>query len=148
MQAVSRQIEWRERQRLGQRAGCWLLCAGVLLSAGACASSGRLQAVRGAEPNSSWVAIKGARVAQVASGVQVEMPDAPYRARYTDAQGTYYKASVPLLYRTSLGTVCAMDGGLYLRYDSQGEARIWTEPVLLTPTMPYPTYFEVERHLP
>jgi hypothetical protein len=94
------------------------------------------------------VAIKGGRVAQVASGVQVEMPDVPYRARYTDAQGVFYKASLPLLYRTSLGTVCAMDGGLYLRHDSQGEARIWTEPVLLTPTMPYPTYFDVERHRP
>jgi len=134
----------RQHEHHSRRAllGTALLGVG-LLSAPGCTLHSPLKAVQGVPPHSGWVEITGSRTADIGAGITLEMPSAPYRARYADAQGIYYQASLPLIYRSTLGTTTAATGGLYLRHGESTRARSWSEPIMPSPSMAHSHSFAV-----
>jgi len=116
-----------------------VLSLGLVACAGPTGSMGLQAAV----PHSGWLQLQGERVAEVSPGVYLELPDASYRARFTDTQGVFYQASLPLMYRTRHGAVVAVAGGLYVRHEQPQQAVSWTEPVWFKPAMPYRHVFAV-----
>lgn len=141
-------VEWVSEQTAqslnGSRAllAAWL--AGLTLLAG-CSSLQPLPVDARHAAHGSWVVLQGLSSAEVLPGVQVELPDAPYRARFADARGIYYQASLPVVYRTVHGAVTAVEGGLFVRYDQPTSAVVWSEPLWGAATMPHPQTFEVRR---
>lgn len=93
----------------------------------------------------SWVVVQGVRSAEVSPGVRVELPDAPYRARFADAAGIYYQSSLPVVYRTVHGVATAVAGGLFVRFDQPTLAVVWGEPLVGAVTMHHPQTFGVRR---
>lgn len=94
----------------------------------------------------SWVVLQGVSSAEVLpAGVQVELPNAPYRARFADARGIYYQSSLPVVYRTVHGAVTAVEGGLFVRFDQPTLAVVWGEPLWGAATMPHGQTFAVQR---
>lgn len=98
--------------------------------------------------NSGWLELMGNRSVTVAPGVVLEMPDVPYRARFSDAQGIYYQAAQPLAYRSAFGVVTLVTGGLYVKHGSLDQARSWTESVTSSPRMEHRQFFTFRRHTP
>lgn len=132
--------------RPGLRAGLACVGAWLLLGVGGCASIGPSPGLRGDVLHNSWLQLQGAGWAEVAPGVVMELPLAPYRAKFADAQGIFYQASMPVVFRTRQGAVVAVPGGLYVKHTQPDQALSWTEPVGFQPTMVYSHLFAVRRH--
>jgi hypothetical protein len=115
----------------------------ALLGLIGCTSHSPLRPVEAVNPNSGWLEISGPTVADLGSGIRLEMPLGPYRARFADAQGVFYQASLPLIYRTTLGTTTYATGGLYVLDSEPGQARAWSEPVSPSPSVAYSHWFPV-----
>jgi hypothetical protein len=96
----------------------------------------------------SWLRLQYVMQAEVSPGVHVELPDAPYRARFADQNGIYYQASRPVVYRTVHGVYTAVEGGLFVRFDQPTVAVVWTEPLWGAATLTYPQTFLVQRFAP
>ena len=77
-----------------------------------------------------WVELDDARRLEFGPGITVELPDAPYRAKFEDAQGVYFQAAAPIVFRTVHGVTNAVEGGLYVRNDRPDEATAWIYPQL------------------
>jgi hypothetical protein len=123
----------------------WTLCIASVLTAG-CAAPGFFAPFHGVEPNAGWLELQDSRFTTVSPGVLLEMPEGPYRARFADANGIYYQASRPLVYRPQFGGATALTGGLYVPQGQAHQARAWTEPVLPSPILAYPNTFVVKLH--
>ncbi len=137
----------RQHERSSRRCLFSAALLGVaLLSASGCTLHSPLKAVQGVAPHSGWAEITGSRTADLGAGITLEMPSAPYRARYADAQGIYYQASLPLIYRSALGTTTAATGGLYVRHGEPARARSWSEPIMPSPSMAHSHWFAVRVH--
>ena len=121
------------------------LGAAALALLGACSGLQPLPTPTGSAARGSWLSLQGVKKAEVSPGVQVELPDAPYRARFADQHGTYYQASQPVVFRTVHGLATAVEGGLFVRFDQPGVAVVWTEPLWGAATMAHGQTFEV-RH--
>lgn len=115
----------------------------VLAGAGGCSSLPSSPLLTRAVSHQGWLQLEGGHITEVSAGLFLELPRAPYRARFSDADGTYYQAALPLVYRTRQGSVTAVAGGLYVAHDRPDEARSWTEPVFFTPTRVYSTVYPV-----
>lgn len=85
----------------------------------------------------AWVELVSIPHSEIRPGVVLELPDAPYRARFADAQGTYYAPSQRLVFRTQHGLTQENEGGLYVRHDRPGWAQVWLAPVAGRPAMPF-----------
>ncbi len=85
----------------------------------------------------SWLELTDEHRLQLSPGVFLDLPDAPYRARFADKEGVYFQASRPLQFRTQHGFVNEAEGGLYMRYDRPGLASTWYYPSLGAPATPY-----------
>ncbi|MDZ4101008.1 MAG: hypothetical protein U1E12_04950 [Hydrogenophaga sp.] len=96
----------------------------------------------------SWLTLQGMRSAEVSAGVQVELPDAPFRARFADGEGIYYQASQPVVYRTIHQIATAVQGGLFMRFEEPTVAVVWIEPLWGAATMPHSVEFSVRRFTP
>jgi hypothetical protein len=96
----------------------------------------------------SWLLLQDIKQAEISPGVNVKLPDAPYRARFADDNGIYYQASQQVIYKTSHGITVGVEGGLFVRYDQPTVAVVWYEPVLGSATMPHPQTFKVQRFTP
>jgi hypothetical protein len=123
-----------------------LSLVGTVIGVGGCSSTGDLAGVQGVEANSGWLELRGNRFAEVAPGIVLEMPEGPYRARFSDTQGIYYQAARPLVYRSALGVVTAVTGGVYVKNGRLDRARSWSEPVMPSPRMAYSHIFAVKVH--
>lgn len=121
------------------------LCALAGLSGG-CSTPGGWAPVQGVPVNGGWLEIQGSRLAMVAPGVVLEMPDTVYRARFSDAQGIYYQASQPLRYRSAFGVVTLATGGLYVKHGRTDPARSWTESFTSSPRMEHRQAFAFRLH--
>jgi hypothetical protein len=129
-----------------QRTGIAMLLALASLGAGGCASRAPEPSLRGALLHTSWLLLQGETSAEVSPGLVMQLPQAPYRAKFADAQGVFYQASMPLVFRTQQGSVVSVAGGLYVKHARPHEALSWTEPVWLRPAMVYPVPFAVRRY--
>jgi hypothetical protein len=134
---------YRKPKCLALRVGQFLSLATLSLGLAGCAGPLASWGLQGAVPHSGWLQLQGERVAEVSPGVYLELPQAPFRARFTDAQGVYYQSSLPLVYRTQHGAVVAVAGGLYVRHEQPQQAVSWTEPVWFKPAMAYRNVFAV-----
>ena len=73
----------------------------------------------------------------VSPGVFLNLPDAPYRAKFADDRGVYYQASRALRFSTQDGAVIEVDGGLYMLHDNPLQATTWFYPTLGAPATPH-----------
>lgn len=129
--------------RLGMALGAATLALLV-----ACSGLQPLPTQTGIAARGSWLSLQGVKKAEVSPGVQVELPDAPYRARFADRHGTYYQASQPVVFRTVHGLATAVEGGLFVRSDQPGVAVVWTEPLWRSATLAHRQTFEVRHFTP
>lgn len=102
----------------------------LLLGLTACADLRPLGPDRGSGSHGAWLELDQHRIVEDAPGVRLELPDSPYRARFEDADGVFYQATFPLVFRTRHGIVNSVPGGLYVRHDNPQEARPWCFPGL------------------
>jgi len=115
-----------------------LLVSASLVSAlavGGCARFLAEPAWQVKEPNRSWAVVTGARSAELAPGVVLELPDAPYRLWFSDEEGQFFKPSLPLSFRNSDGLAMAWEGGLYIKRSEPGQALVWLSPLVGRPTL-------------
>ena len=63
----------------------------------ACSTLQDLPAINGRSAYGSWLDLNDTRRLTLSPGVFLELPDAPYRARFADKDGIYFQASRPLL---------------------------------------------------
>jgi hypothetical protein len=126
------------------------LCAGVLVLCqwlSACSSVQDLPAaVNGRSVYGSWLDLNDARKLTLSPGVFLELPDAPYRARFADKDGIYFQASRPLVFSTQHGFAQEAEGGLYMRNDNTLEATTWLYPTLGAVGIPYATPLKIQYH--
>jgi hypothetical protein len=113
-----------------------------------CGGTVLLSQIQGVPPGSGWLEIRGNRFSDEGAGIVLELPDVPYRARYSDGQGVYYQAALPLIYRSAFGVQTAVVGGLYVSNGRADSARSWSEPILLSPRMAHGHFFGVQLHPP
>lgn len=146
---MHRSVEWAPERARQRRLGpaCAVLAAGLaaLSVVSGCSSLRPLPVDPKHAAHGSWVTLRDVSRAEVSPGVQVELPEAPYRARFADAQGIYYQSSLPVVYRTEHGAVTAVEGGLFVRFDQPTVAVVWGEPLWGAATMPNPQTFAVQR---
>lgn len=121
-------------------------CAVTVMFASGCASTDGPFALHGVETHGGWLELTSDRVATVGSGVELVMPNAPYRARFADSQGIYYQASLPLVYRSAFGIEVPVTGGLYVPYAQPDRAHSWSEPAMTAPLLKPPLQFSVRLH--
>lgn len=114
----------------------------------ACADLRPLGHAKGAGGYGSWLELDESRLVEVSTGIRLELPDSPYRARFEDANGVYYQASQPLVFRTWHGAVNTAAGGLYVRHDNPAQARPWFYPTLGAPHTPNPRLVRVRLFTP
>ncbi|WP_089954093.1 hypothetical protein [Limnohabitans sp. 2KL-3] len=120
------------------------LAAVVLaLSLSSCGHLQELGSVRGGYAQGSWLALDDAHRHTVSPGVFLNLPDAPYRAKFADERGVYYQASRALRFSTQDGAVIEVDGGLYMLHDNPLQATTWFYPTLGAPATPYKTPLKV-----
>ncbi len=103
---------------------------------------------QGAAAQGWWVELDSPAVVSVSPGVEMELPQAPYRARFTDPNGIYYQASRPLTYRTAQGVHNSVQGGLYVRHDNPRVAHAWVFPELGAQPAPYTQPIAIQLHKP
>lgn len=126
-----------------------LLCAGVLVmfhGLTACSTLHALPSVNGRSAYGSWLDLNDAHLLTLSPGVFLELPDAPYRARFADRDGIYFQASRPLLFSTQHGFVTEAEGGLYMRYDTPMQATTWLYPTLWAAGIPYASPLKIQYH--
>jgi len=133
----------------GRRLATLVAVAALLGSAG-CASP--LQTLPTQPPEhalGAWLDLVSAPHSEIRPGVVLELPQAPYRARFADAQGVYYAPSQRLVFRTQHGLTQENEGGLYVRHDRPGWAQVWLAPVAGRPAMPFDDWvWEVRQRRP
>lgn len=95
----------------------------------------------------SWLELDDERQLTLSPGLVLELPDAPYRAKFADPSGIYFQASRPLRFVTQHGFVNEVDGGLYMRFDNPTQATTWFHPRLGAPAAPYPAPVKI-RYFP
>ena len=140
---------FRATWRLGlARAALLALCMVLLQLLTACADLRPLGHATGAGGYGSWLELDENRMVEVSTGIRLELPDSPYRARFEDADGVYYQASQPLVFRTWHGAVNMVAGGLYVRHGDTGQARPWFYPTLGAPHTPNPRLVRVRLFTP
>ena len=87
------------------------------------------------EPNRSWAVVTSARVAELAPGVLLELPDAPYRLWFSDEDGQFFRPSLPLTFRNSNGFAMSREGGIYIKRSEPGRGLVWFSPPFGSPTL-------------
>jgi hypothetical protein len=116
--------------------GAWALLFSLGLSA--CSTVQPLPVIGGTSAYGSWIELKDKHSLTLSPGVFLDLPDAPYRAKFADKDGTYFQASRSLQFRTQDGLITEAQGGLYVRYDKLTEATPWLYESLGAPLVPYP----------
>lgn len=115
-------------------------CAGVLLLLSTLLGCSDLQPLKGhgfqTASHGWWLEIRGERTQQLAPAVVLELPNAPYRARFADPNGIYFQASLPLVIRNSDGFATEQAGGLYVTHADPSWAQVWFSPVIGDPRRP------------
>lgn len=102
-----------------------LLLASAALALGACSPFQTLQASPDGSGRGDWLTFSGPKAIQVSDGVFIDMPEGPYRARFSDAQGIYYVASSSLTMRSWPGLSMYLEGGFHVRHDQPGQGYPW-----------------------
>lgn len=129
-------------------AGClawrWLVGTIVVTAIGGCANFLSEPAWHAREPNRSWVVVTSTRTTSLAPGVVLELPDVPYRLWFADAEGQFFRPSVPLTFRNGDGVVLTREGGLYVKNSAPGQGLVWLSPALGHPTLPSAPRWQVE----
>ena len=116
--------------------GAWALLFSLALSA--CSTVQPLPVIRGTSAHGSWIELNDKHSLTLSPGVFLDLPDAPYRAKFADKDGTYFQASRYLQFRTQDGAIIEAQGGLYVRYDKLTEATPWLYESVGAPLVPYP----------
>ncbi len=127
------------RRCIAQRAlrhSLWALLVSLALCA--CSTVQPLPVIGGTSAHGSWIELNDSRILTLSPGVFLDLPDAPYRAKFADKDGTYFQASRYLQFRTQDGLITEAQGGLYVRYDKPSEATPWLYESLGAPWVPYP----------
>ena len=83
-----------------------------------------------------WLELRDERTQTISPGVILELPDAPYRARFADEDGVYFQASLPLIFRNAHGLRTEHEGGLYVRNGRSDQAQVWFSPIIGDPLRP------------
>lgn len=102
-----------------------LLLAGAVLALAACSPFQTLQASPDGSGPGDWLTFSGPNAIQVSDGVFIDMPDGPYRARFSDAQGVYYVATNSLKMRSWPGLSMHLEGGFHVRHGQPGQGYLW-----------------------
>ena len=124
-------------------------CVGVLAVSQwlmACSTLQDLPTINGRSAYGSWLDLNDTRRLTLSPGVFLELPDAPYRARFADKDGIYFQASRPLLFSTQHGFAHEAEGGLYMRYDNALQATTWLYQTLWAAGTPYPEPLKIQYH--
>jgi hypothetical protein len=119
------------------------LLGAALFGSTGCTLHSPLRSVQALPPDSGWAEVLGPMHADLGSGITLEMPQGPYRARFSDTRGIYYQASLPLIYRSTMGTTTSTTGGVYVLHGEPDRARSWSEPILASPSVSYSQWFSV-----
>ena len=102
-----------------------MMLAGAALLLSACSPYQSLRASPGGAAWGDWVSFAGPNAIEISDGVFLDMPDGPYRPRFSDKEGTYYKASNSLGVRSWPGLTVAVQGGFLVRHDQPGLGYPW-----------------------
>lgn len=121
-----------------------LLVWASLASVSGCAGFLVEPAWKARELNRSWAVVTSPHRGELASGVVLELPDAPYRLWFSDGEGQYFKPSLPLTIRTSDGLVMSREGGLYIKRSEPGRGMIWLLPLVGQPTLLTSPHWQVD----
>ena len=125
-----------------------LIWAATVLVSG-CAAFVSEPTWHGREASRSWAVITGTRSTGLGPGVELELPDAPYRLWFSDNEGQFFRASRPLVFKNSHGLAVAREGGLYIRNSEPDHGLVWLLPLLGRPLSPNAPHwrFEVKTHV-